>query len=86
MALANVALEESTIDNRDFYPKNVTICGFQVTNLMQHLGYEPRGDLKELADLVARGKLKVTWIKSSLWRGWATLIATWRGVKTGARL
>jgi NADPH2:quinone reductase len=59
VALANVALEESTIDTRDFYLKNVTICGFQIINLMQHLGYEPRGDLEELADLVARGKLKV---------------------------
>ncbi len=59
VALANVALEESTIDTRDFYPKNVTIYGFQITNLMQHSGYVPRGDLKELADLVAQGKLKV---------------------------
>lgn len=58
-ALANVALEESTIDTRDFYPKNATIYGFQITNLMQHLGYDPRGDLEELADLVARGKLNV---------------------------
>lgn len=59
VALANVALEESTIDTRDFYPKNVTIYGFQITNLMQHLGYDPRGDLEELAGLVARGKLKI---------------------------
>ncbi len=58
-ALTNVALEESMIDTRDFYPNNVTIYGFQMTNLMQHLGYDPRGDLEELADLVARGQLKV---------------------------
>ena len=37
----------------------MTIDRFQIPNLMQHLGYDPRGDLEELADLVARGKLKV---------------------------
>ncbi len=59
VVLANVALEESVIDTRDFYPKNVTIHGFQVNNLMQRLGYDPRGDLEELADLAVRGELKV---------------------------
>jgi NADPH:quinone reductase len=59
VALANVALEESVIDTRDFYPKNATIYGFQITNLVQRLGYDPRGDLTELADLAARGKLDV---------------------------
>jgi NADPH2:quinone reductase len=59
VALANVALEESVIDTRDFYPKNATIYGFQITNLVQRLGYDPRGDLAELADLAARGKLDV---------------------------
>lgn len=59
LALANVALEESVIDTRDFYPKNATIYGFQITNLVQRLGYDPRGDLGELADLAARGKLEV---------------------------
>ena len=59
VALANVALEESRIDTRDFYPKNVTIYGFQITNLMGRLGYDPRGDLAELADLAAEGKLEV---------------------------
>jgi NADPH2:quinone reductase len=59
VTLANVALEESVIDARDFYPKNVTIYGFQITNLVQRLGYDPRGDLAELADLAARGKLEV---------------------------
>ena len=59
VVLANVALEESTIDTRDFYPKNVAIYGFQVTNLIRRLGYDPRGDLEELADLAATGKLDV---------------------------
>lgn len=59
VALANVALEESRIDTRDFYPKNATIHGFQITNLMQHLGYDPRDDLEELADLVAGGGLEI---------------------------
>jgi NADPH:quinone reductase len=59
VALANVALEPSAVDTRDFYPKNVTIHGFQLTNLVERLGYDPRGDLKELAHLAAYGELKV---------------------------
>jgi NADPH:quinone reductase len=55
----NVALEPSTVDTRDFYPKNATIHGFQLTNLVERLGYDPRGDLEELARLAARGELKV---------------------------
>jgi NADPH:quinone reductase len=57
--LANVALEESVIDTRGFYPKNATIYGFQITNLVQRLGYDPRGDLAELADLPIQGKFEV---------------------------
>jgi NADPH2:quinone reductase len=59
VALANVALEPSAVDTRDFYPKNVTIHGFQLTNLVERLGYDPRGDLEELARLAALGELKV---------------------------
>ena len=59
MALANVALEQSQIDTRDFYPKNATIYGFQITNLIQYLGYDPRDDLGELAALVAQNKLEI---------------------------
>jgi NADPH:quinone reductase len=59
VALANVALEPSAVDTRDFYPKNVTIHGFQLLNLIERLGYDPRGDLEELAHLTARGELKV---------------------------
>ncbi|MCW8380523.1 quinone oxidoreductase family protein [Streptomyces justiciae] len=58
VALANVALEPSTIDTRDFYPKNVTIHGFQLTN-RQLQGYDPRSDLRELADRVAAGVYRV---------------------------
>lgn len=59
VVLANVALEESVIDTRDFYPRNVTIHGFQINNLMQSLGYDPRTDLVELADLAVTGALEV---------------------------
>jgi NADPH2:quinone reductase len=59
VALANVALEESVIDTRDFYPKNAMIYGFQITNPVQRLGYDPRGDPAELVDLAAQGKLKI---------------------------
>jgi NADPH:quinone reductase-like Zn-dependent oxidoreductase len=37
----------------------LVIYGFQITNLMQRLGYDPRDDLAELARLVAGGDLKV---------------------------
>src|SRR5829696_5714616 len=59
VALANVALEASTVDTRDFDPKNATIHGFQLTSLVERLGYDPRGDFEELARLAARGELKV---------------------------
>ncbi|WP_236794494.1 zinc-binding dehydrogenase [Amycolatopsis sp. GM8] len=58
MALANVALAPSTIDTRDFYPKNVSIHGYQSTNLIEH-GYDPRGDLGQLIAKVAHGELRV---------------------------
>jgi len=59
VALANVALAPSTVDVRHFYPKNVTIHGFQVTNRIERLGYDPRPDLEQLAGLVAGGELTV---------------------------
>ncbi|AUY53276.1 hypothetical protein EH183_35255 [Streptomyces sp. CB01881] len=58
VALANVALEPSTIDTRHFYPKNVSIHGFQITNLLDH-GYDPRPDLREIAARVATGAFRV---------------------------
>jgi len=58
VALANVALESSTVDTRDFYPKNAAILGFQLTNLQIH-GYDPRADLRELAERVAAGAYRV---------------------------
>ena len=57
-AMANVALSPSTIDTRDFYPKNVTIHGFQFTNLQKH-GWDPRPDLRTLLDGVAEGRFTV---------------------------
>ena len=58
VALANVALEASTVDTRDFYPKNASVLGFQLTNLQIH-GYDPRADLRELAEKVAAGTYRV---------------------------
>ncbi|MFI6686930.1 zinc-binding alcohol dehydrogenase family protein [Streptomyces sp. NPDC050485] len=58
VALANVALEPSTVDTRDFYPKNIAIHGFQLTNLTDH-GYDPRPDLHEIATRVAAGEFHV---------------------------
>jgi len=44
VALANVALAPSLIDVRDFYPKNVTVHGFQITELIERGVYDlPRG-------------------------------------------
>ncbi|HEX3786307.1 MAG TPA: NADPH:quinone oxidoreductase family protein [Pseudonocardiaceae bacterium] len=58
VALANVALAPSTIDTRDFYPKNVTIHGFQITDLMQH-GWDPRPDLRSLLGALAERRFTV---------------------------
>ena len=58
VALANVALAPSTIDTRDFYPKNLQILGFQITALMEH-GYDPRTDLESLLEGVATGRFTV---------------------------
>jgi NADPH2:quinone reductase len=58
VAMANVALASSTIDTRDFYPKNGRIFGFQITALMDH-GYDPRPDLRELLAAVAAGRFTV---------------------------
>jgi NADPH:quinone reductase len=52
VAMANVALDTSTIDTRDFYPKNARILGFQITALMEH-GYDSRPDLAQLLAAVA---------------------------------
>jgi NADPH2:quinone reductase len=53
-----VALQPSTIDTRDFYPKNVRIFGFQITALIEH-GYNPRPDLVELLAGVADGRFTI---------------------------
>jgi len=58
VALANVALAPSVIDTRDFYPKNVHIHGFQITDLMEH-GYDPRPDLTDLLDALAERRFTV---------------------------
>ncbi len=58
VAMANVALASSTIDTRDFYPKNATIHGYQATNLIDH-GYDPRPDLEQLLALLADSSVHV---------------------------
>ncbi|WP_028933631.1 quinone oxidoreductase family protein [Pseudonocardia spinosispora] len=58
VAMANVALEPSRIDTRDFYPRNVHIHGFQITDLLEH-GYDPRPDLRELLAGIAGGRFHV---------------------------
>lgn len=59
VTLANVALSPSTIDTRDFYPKNARILGFQITNLIERLGFDPRPDLRELLQAVGQGRFTV---------------------------
>ncbi|MYS20243.1 NADPH2:quinone reductase [Streptomyces sp. DvalAA-14] len=58
VALSNVALRPSTVDTRDFYPKNVSIHGFQLTGLIEH-GYDPRPDLRTVAEAVADGTFRI---------------------------
>jgi NADPH2:quinone reductase len=58
VTLANVNLEDSVVNTRDFYPKNATIYGFQIANLIQE-GYDPHKDLDELMRLVVSGTLQV---------------------------
>ncbi|WP_246602079.1 quinone oxidoreductase family protein [Chloracidobacterium validum] len=53
-ALANVTLEPSVINVRDFYPKNAQIYGFQLGNLMAAGRYpEARADLDTILERVA---------------------------------
>ncbi|MEV8536667.1 zinc-binding dehydrogenase [Streptomyces sp. NPDC051211] len=42
----------------DFYPKNLTIHGFQLTNRLDH-GYDPAEDLRTIAGHVAAGTFRV---------------------------
>ncbi len=39
--------------------EHATIYGFQITNLIEYLGYDLRDDLGELAGFVARNKLEI---------------------------
>ncbi|MCS7079751.1 MAG: zinc-binding dehydrogenase [Chloracidobacterium sp.] len=59
-ALANVTLEPSLINVRDFYPKNARIYGFQLGNLMAAGRYpEARADLEAILARVAEGAFTV---------------------------
>lgn len=54
-ALANVTLEDSVINTRDFYPKNARIMGFQYGRLIAAGRYDPRPDLEAILDGIAIG-------------------------------
>ncbi|GAA4370117.1 quinone oxidoreductase family protein [Agromyces bauzanensis] len=58
VVVANVAGEAGTIDTRDFYPRNISIHGFQFTN-RQTLGWDPRPDLSTLLAEIADGVYRV---------------------------
>ncbi|OYT72427.1 MAG: hypothetical protein CFK52_05275 [Chloracidobacterium sp. CP2_5A] len=56
VALANVTLEPSLVNTRDFYPKNARIYGFQLGNLLAAGRYpEARADLEAILLRVADG-------------------------------
>lgn len=59
VAMANVTLEPSVVNTRDFYPKNARIYGFQLGNLIARGGYNPGEHLGYLMRLVADGKVQV---------------------------
>jgi len=59
VAMANVTLEPSLVNTRDFYPKNARIYGFQLGNLIARGGYDPRDHLEHLMRLVTDGKVHV---------------------------
>lgn len=54
-ALANVTLENSLINTRDFYPKNAEIYGFQMGQLMMSGRYHPGADMRDILAKVADG-------------------------------
>ncbi|MBX7220605.1 MAG: zinc-binding dehydrogenase [Blastocatellia bacterium] len=63
-ALANVTLEDSLINTRDFYPKNAAIYGFQYGNLLNSGRYHPAEDMETILKLVANGTFRVLVAKS----------------------
>jgi NADPH:quinone reductase len=50
VALANVTTEDSTINTRDFYPKNASIFGLQLGGLLASGRYDPRADLSRIRE------------------------------------
>lgn len=57
VALANVTLADSVMNTRDFYPKNASVHGFQITNLMAQRGYDPRPDLTLMLQMISQNEL-----------------------------
>lgn len=54
-ALANVTLENSLINTRDFYPKNAEIYGFQMGQLMASGRYHPADDMATILSKISDG-------------------------------
>lgn len=57
-SLANVTLEDSVVNTRDFYPKNASIHGFQLGRLVASGRWDPREAMEHLLAEVAAGRLK----------------------------
>ena len=53
------ALQGGLWTAQDFYPRNIHIHGFQITDLMEH-GWDPRPDLSSLLAAVAEKRFTVT--------------------------
>lgn len=56
VALANVTLEDSVMNTRDFYPKNASIFGFQLGGLMASGRWNAAEDLEVILGKFAAGK------------------------------
>jgi len=57
-ALANVTLEDSIINTRDFYPKNASIHGFQMSRLFQSGRWDGREAMEGLLAEAAHARLR----------------------------
>lgn len=84
VALANVALAPSTVDTRDFYPKNGRILGFQITALIEH-GYDPGPDLRALLAEVAAHRYRSPSTRRSRSRRRRRPTSAWRAGLPSAR-
>lgn len=56
VSLANVTAEDSVMNVRDFYPKNISIFGFQLGSLLRNGHWNARPALSSIVDDIALGK------------------------------